>query len=77
MCIRDRCIAIRETPPAQTNQLADLAISALMDKAKVLSLWANRWETAGIPADAFKQIGDLSESIAVAVVVLSRAIKGE
>ena len=73
--IETMCVAIRETAPAKNNQLADLAISALMDKAKVLSLWANRWETAGIPTDAFKQIGDLSESIAVAVVVLSRAIK--
>lgn len=73
--IETMCVAIRETAPAKNNQLADLAISALMDKAKMLSLWASQWETAGIPADAFKQIGDLSESIAVAVVVLARAIK--
>lgn len=73
--IETMCVAIRETAPAKNNQLADLAISALMDKAKVLSLWASQWETAGIPEDGFKQIGDLSESIAVAVVVLSRAIQ--
>lgn len=73
--IETMCSAIRESSPPKNNPLADVVISSLLDKAKVLSLWAGQWETAGIPDDAFKQIGDLAESIAVAVVVLSRAIQ--
>lgn len=73
--IETMCVAIRETEPAKENPLADKAISALLDKANALSVLASQWEKTGIPDTGFKVIGDLAESIAVAVVVLSRAIK--